>query len=312
MSDDRKGDGCQRPVTKQVARRVCGEGLTLGLCSDPVLVGLDLAGELRVHLCRCSCGCLCLVLAEVARAEQELSVQVGLLDRVHVGHVDLAVRSGSESHHRPVLEHLAPDRTRPDEELSVVGDLGVERKTENGDLAVVPRSLRLAVLLGRERRRQRLERVKVEVLDHRVELGRARLEHLLGDEPSEHSVHRRERTRRLVRELGEDLLVQLVVRRVGLEERVGNLDDLGSVLGVSGAGQARVLRLEQREGLVTVVERLRSVPLCVVGDEELWARERLGEGLERDDLWHLDLGEHTPASVLGQAGRVPDRERVGT
>lgn len=70
----------------------------------------------------------------------------------------------------------------------MVGDLGVERKTEDGDLRVVPRTERLALGFGRESRRKGFQRVEVEVLNHGVELGRAGFEDLLSDEPSKDGV----------------------------------------------------------------------------------------------------------------------------
>jgi len=70
----------------------------------------------------------------------------------------------------------------------VVGDLGVEGKSEDGDLRIVPRSERLAFGFGGEGGREGLEGVEVEVLDHGVELGRAGFEDFLSDEPSEDGV----------------------------------------------------------------------------------------------------------------------------
>jgi hypothetical protein len=49
---------------------------------------------------------------DVPLAVEELAVEVGDLDRVHVRHVHLSLGSGAEAHHRPILQHLAPDRSR--------------------------------------------------------------------------------------------------------------------------------------------------------------------------------------------------------
>lgn len=44
---------------------------------------------------------------DILRPEQELTVQVGLLDVVHVGHSDVSFLSSAEAHQRKVLEELA-------------------------------------------------------------------------------------------------------------------------------------------------------------------------------------------------------------
>lgn len=67
----------------------------------------------------------------------------------------------------------------------MVGDLGVEGKTEHGDLRVVPRSERLAFGFGGEGGREGFEGVEVEVLNHGVELGGAGFENFLRDETAE-------------------------------------------------------------------------------------------------------------------------------
>jgi hypothetical protein len=65
----------------------------------------------RVHLN--SYRSSCLELLDVGRAEEELAIQVALFNGIHVRHVHAAPRTTSNSHHGPVLEHLAPDRARP-------------------------------------------------------------------------------------------------------------------------------------------------------------------------------------------------------
>lgn len=44
---------------------------------------------------------------DILRPEQELTVQVGLFNVVHVGHGDESALSGAEAHQRKVLEELA-------------------------------------------------------------------------------------------------------------------------------------------------------------------------------------------------------------
>lgn len=55
-------------------------------------------------------GCCCSVRLEflnVLRSEEELSVEIRLLDRVHVRNDDLALAAAGHAHHGPVLKHLA-------------------------------------------------------------------------------------------------------------------------------------------------------------------------------------------------------------
>lgn len=44
---------------------------------------------------------------DILRPEQELTVQVGLFNVVHVGHSDVSALSSAEAHQRKVLEELA-------------------------------------------------------------------------------------------------------------------------------------------------------------------------------------------------------------
>ena len=46
---------------------------------------------------------------DIPGSEEELSVEIGLLDMVHVGHNDLALWTRRHAHHCPVLEHLTPN-----------------------------------------------------------------------------------------------------------------------------------------------------------------------------------------------------------
>lgn len=252
--------------------------LTLSIRPYSILMSLNLAHQIRVHLHHSPSSGLRLELAQILGSEQELSVQVALLDRVEIGDVDVSLRSACQTHHRPVLEHLAPDRTRSNQELPVVGDLLLERLSEHGDLAVVSASLGLAVLLRRLLSRERLEGIKVELLDHRVELGRACLQNFLSYEPSENGVHRGKVSLGLVSELGEHLLVERLLG--GGRSRVdgfGESDQLGSVGSASRGGKTRVFGLELGEGLVTGVKRFRAIELGKVGQEELWGRQGFGK-----------------------------------
>ena len=141
---------------------------------------------LQVAVHRLSCGnCnLALELAEILRAEQELSIQVALLDRVQISDMDSSIRPSSETNQRPILEHLTPNSTSTDEELLVVCDLVLEVTTENSDLGVVSCPQGLDVRLSWEGVRERLERVEVHVLHHWVELCTDGFEYFLRDKPA--------------------------------------------------------------------------------------------------------------------------------
>ena len=57
---------------------------------------------------------------DVARPEEELSVEVGLLDGVHVRHDDLAPFTG-QAHHGKVLHQLAADGARSHLTVNISG-----------------------------------------------------------------------------------------------------------------------------------------------------------------------------------------------
>ena len=145
-----------------------------------------------VHRLGCGNRDLTLELAEVLRAEQKLPIQVAFLDRVQVGDMDLSFWPSTETNHRPILEHLAPNGTGTDKELPVVSDLMLEVAAEDGDLGVVPCPQGLNVRLSWEGFGERLKRVEVHVLRHRVELCTDGFEHFLGDEPADDGIDGRE------------------------------------------------------------------------------------------------------------------------
>lgn len=199
-------------------------------------------------------------------------------------HMTLLARR--DTHQRPVLEHLATDRTGADEELTVVGNLVLERATEDGDLTVVAsgRGGGGAVFGGRLDGRESLQGVVVEVLEEGRELARAGLEDLLRDETTDDGVDGSEVTGRLEGELLEDLLVEVTLK-LGLRGDVlGEGDEEGGVGGVARGGNARVSLKEGGEGLETDVESGGAVELGEVGDEELRGGDRFAEGFLEDEL----------------------------
>jgi len=165
-----------------------------------------------------------LEVTDVLVAEEELSAEVAALDRVHVGDVDMTGGARTKTNHGPVLEHLAADSTRADEELARVGQFVLESLAKDGDLSVIAganlkkkrkkkcesaahskqKAYRLRVGLGK-RLGNGLGGVKEKVLVDRVELATDGLEDLLGNDATNHGRHGLEITRGSERELLDEL-----------------------------------------------------------------------------------------------------------
>ena len=120
----------------------------LGFLRDSVLHHVDLALQVRVHGLHSLRSALALQLTNILGPEEELSVEVALLNLVHVGDMNLALGSSGKTNHSPVLQHLATNGTSTNEELIDVGKLLLVLCTENSDLSVVAASNRLAELLA--------------------------------------------------------------------------------------------------------------------------------------------------------------------
>ena len=78
---------------------------------------------------------------DVRLSEKKLPVEVALLDRVHVSHVHHAALPSTNTHHRPVLEHLTTDRTCPDQKVVERLEFTLEGFAENCNLALVAAKL---------------------------------------------------------------------------------------------------------------------------------------------------------------------------
>mmetsp|Transcript_23254 Transcript_23254/g.49508 ORF Transcript_23254/g.49508 Transcript_23254/m.49508 type:complete len:415 (-) Transcript_23254:1220-2464(-) len=178
------------------------------LWADAVLEGGDV--ELRVHALGRLARDLALGAADVRLAEEELPRKVALLDGVVIRHRQLAVLAARDAHHRQELEELAPERPGTDDERVQRLHLLLKLLAEDHDLAVVPRAHGLHVLKGR-RVAERLDAVKVEELENGVELARAGLEGLLGDDAADEGRHGREVAPRDHRKLPQQPLVQLLL-----------------------------------------------------------------------------------------------------
>ena len=169
------------------------------ILSDGILSGLDVAFEVGIHDLDSLSGGVTLHLADVVRAEEELAVKVAALDRVHIGNNDTALRPGPQANHSPVLQHLATNSAGTDEELLGVCDLVLEILTKNGNLAIVPRADRLAVLSrALDAGWQRFKGVEVEPLLEGMELSGHGLENLLRSDTTNKGRHGVEVTGSLV------------------------------------------------------------------------------------------------------------------
>jgi hypothetical protein len=244
----------------------------------------DPALEIRVHFGDSRCSTFGLEFAQVLGPEQELPVQVGLLDRVEIGHLNATLASRSETHHTPVLQHLATDSSGSNQKFSGFLDLSLELLSKDCNLCIVSRASGRTFILGRNLIRHRFERVKVHVLHHGVELGAASFEHFLSNETSDNSTHGREFSLRLVRQLGKDLLVKLIFKPKLPLDLVGKVDDLLGIVWVSRSREPSVFVNERREGLETNMQSCGSVELGKVGHKVLWLLERLLQGFLLADM----------------------------
>lgn len=118
----------------------------LSLGTNALSQRLNVAFQLGVHSLHGLGSAVALHAADISGSEKELSVQVALLDRVHVGHVNLAVGARAQSNHGPVLQHLTANGTSADEELLEIGNLVLIFSSKDGNLAIVAATDGLAQL----------------------------------------------------------------------------------------------------------------------------------------------------------------------
>src|SRR5690606_11436267 len=127
-----------------------------------------------------------LELANVAGPKEELSVQITLFNRVHIGDIDLALRSGCKTNHGPVLQHLATNGASTDKELFDISNLLLELLAKDCNLSIISAANGLAAFLcPLDGGGQTFQRVKVQVLNDRVELSRYSFQHFLCSKTSE-------------------------------------------------------------------------------------------------------------------------------
>ena len=199
-------------------------------------------------------------LLHVPRTEQELAVQVGPLDVVHVGDKDLAFRRGSQADHGHVLEELASDGASAHDHVLLLGELGLEVSAKDGHLPVVARAGRGADLFSQGRRvfRKALSGVKVEPLLDRHELAGASFHHFLGSDAADGRCHGRQVTGASLAEQAEDGFVGFDRRRPRRVDLSGELNELGRIRLTPGPRQAIVASLE----FVQSLEKTLLMALC--------------------------------------------------
>mmetsp|Transcript_70334 Transcript_70334/g.186936 ORF Transcript_70334/g.186936 Transcript_70334/m.186936 type:complete len:452 (+) Transcript_70334:1445-2800(+) len=291
----------------------------LGVVTYANLHGLNLEGAVhRQGRLGCTRG---LGLANVRLPEEELAVQVGHLNAVHVGDCELALRPAASSHHRKALEELAAQSSSTHHEQLHVAECLLEGLAMDGDLVVVAAADGSPVtgVLGRDQ----LEHVDVEALvEGRVLAGE--LHDLLcnnaAKEGGDWANHAPAEDRRILHNVLVDLLDRK--RLLGslcfprLVDVLGQLHAGGGRRRVADGGQAAVLLPVAPQRLHREVELLRAAELRKVGHREVLAtlglrlHQAAPQGGELDRVGDLDLGHDALPDIRGVSGRVPDSEGV--
>ena len=173
------------------------------LRGDEGLMGCDLEGW--VHVLGLAAGSLSLRFADIWLSEEELTIEVGHLDVVIVGHSDGTI-SASESHESHSLDVFAAESSGADHESLGVSELFLDLTTVDSDLVVVSAIHWSSVGFAF---RQRLEAIVVSPLLQWHVLS-CELDDFLGNESTEHSALRSDRALRKVGNLGHDLLINFL------------------------------------------------------------------------------------------------------
>lgn len=120
----------------------------LRVLSHPFGQRLDLHVRIEFrHRLSCTLGFLT---ANILPSEEELPIEIGDLDLVHVGDLQLAFSLGAapNAHHCHVLEQLAADGTRSNYEPLLLHEFLLIGPSKHGGLSVVAAIPRLAVFFG--------------------------------------------------------------------------------------------------------------------------------------------------------------------
>jgi hypothetical protein len=254
-------------------------------------------------------------LPNVPGTVEELAVQVGDFDGVHIGDVDVAIGTSTKSHHSPVLEHLATNGTSTNKEVSQIKNELVVGAAENGDLAVVAGVERGSVLLRNLHRGQALKTIKVEELVNRGVLGGSGLDDLLGNDTTEEGTHGGQVTSRSLGESGDKFVVDRghLIRRWNLRvDILGQLNNSGGVGFGVRLRVAVVLLDEQEEGLQVVVVLSRTIKLRIIAHLNVGELNRLvqegGIGLEAHGAGLLYLLHKTALDVVTKSTGITNGE----
>lgn len=206
---------------------------------------------------------------DVPRSVQELSVQVGDFNSIVISNVDQAVRATTNTHHGPVLQHLATDGTRSDQEVLQVQYLVVEGITEDGDLSVVTSANQLGVALSQGLGETFDAIEEQELVDGSV-FGRDGLDNFLSDDTTEGSSHGRKVTSRGHGEFLDQAFIEFYLLFQLAIKLVDEVQDGLSVFLVPGARQVAVVFLgESVDGLNEQEVLIGSIELGVVSQQVL-------------------------------------------
>lgn len=78
--------------------------------------------------------------ANISRSEKELTVQIALFNRIHISDEQSTILASTNTHHGPILEHLASNSTCTNKEFLGIGDLFLEFTTKDCNLTIVTRA----------------------------------------------------------------------------------------------------------------------------------------------------------------------------
>jgi hypothetical protein len=75
--------------------------------------------------------------ANIARSEQELTVKVTLFNGIHISDNQTTIRTSTQTHHCPVLEHFTTNGTSTNKELLGVFNLFLEGTAKDSNLTII-------------------------------------------------------------------------------------------------------------------------------------------------------------------------------
>lgn len=147
--------------------------------SHPVLVSNDI--HEGIHLLHCCCCRLRLHFPDVVGSEEELPVEIGQRDGVHVCNGDAPLWSRSQANHGEIPQQLAADGPDTHQEIFLCLQLLLKVRSKDRNLPIISTTFGLEVLFVDIALHftffwQTLESIKIHPLIERQELPRAGLE----------------------------------------------------------------------------------------------------------------------------------------